>query len=612
MLRSPLTKAFLEKHGGNTEKAEESEDPLETILTTLPSSSSLGIFFRTFFEPNSEGCATLGLKSKAEAVSHPRERSESAWEALVGLAPGVKSKTSLVSNVILSVINNCAKVFELDFLAVFNCADEFYLTNRDSFVLTNDDEEELSDFKFTSIIDLAETVDASKGHACAKANKDRICVIIKSCLAALCDRYVSLCAYSMKTPFHHDSSRSGSDTEDRLDSLEGMIGKVSSDLSALSVTLANNSSLLTDKLETALNRVNENSELVALMFKHLQSSKSDVMLTSSMSKSPSVSDVRMLHSTKVEALLSPAESLAASGVGGVVSSLTTSDAKGIESVVDMSCMFVSGEKPQLARRKPQFLDSYNSLSKLIESSKGFLPRISVESVTLTKGDTTDQNRTVFKAGAATVARKIDYLPALPSSVSLTGRLSKYKIALSSHEGLPSSLSHMIKMLYEDLEELRVFSDFLPLEMDTLLEREIGRFISVMSSLWVSLIDSSDATVCISHEGIWRGLIHLFYHQYLDSFSCSERGLFQTFYPEMLCKSFDVNSAYLLRFYNWRSSQLTGSVHNYIRSSCPRCMQSKLTAVSCITPACVKLREEEATLHVFLGSNGKPQANPFKV
>lgn len=296
----------------------------------------------------------------------------------------------------------------------------------------------------------------------------------------------------------------------------------------------------------------------------------------------------------------------------MVTNLTTADVKGTESDDNlMSCMFVVGEKPQTARRKPQFLDNYNSVHKLIENAKGFLPRVSVESVTLTRGESIDLNRTVFKAGAVNVARKVDYLPVYGTAATSTVKLAKYKVALTSHEGLPSSLSHMVKMLYEDLEELRVFSEFLPPGMDSLIEREIGRFVSLMSSLWVSLVDSSDTTVCVSHEGIWRGLIHLFYHQYMDAFSGSERGLFQTFYPEMLCKSFDLNSAYLLRHYSWRSSQLTGSVHNYIRSSCPRCMQSKLSASCCITAACVKSREEEAILHVFINSNGKPQANPFK-
>jgi hypothetical protein len=248
---------------------------------------------------------------------------------------------------------------------------------------------------------------------------------------------------------------------------------------------------------------------VACLVAQLQQTK----VPSTDSKSLVSSDGNKVDSSKakVGTELSPAESLAESCVGGVVSSLTTTDVKGTESDDNlMSCMFVVGEKLQTARRKPQFLDNYNSLPKF---------------------------------------------------------------ALTSHEGLPSSLSHMVKMLYDDLEELRVFSDFLPQEMVALVEREIGRFVSLMSSLWVSLVDSSDTTVCYSHEGIWRGLIHLFYHQYMDAFSSSERGLFQTFYPEMLCNSFDVNSAYLLRHYSWRSAQLTGFVHNYIRSSCPRCMQS---------------------------------------
>lgn len=610
MIRSPETKAFLEKHGGRRDEDGAFADPLEILLSSLPSADSLGVFFRTFFE---DGHSGVDLSTKAESMSHPRERNEPSWEALVGLAPSVKSKSSLVSNVLISVIDNCAKACELDFLAILRSADEHYAANLESFVFTNDKEEELPDFKCATITSLAEMIDASKGHDCAKINKDRVCVIIKTCIVALCDRLVNLCAYSLKTPAHRFFTGSESNAELRLDSLETVVGKVSTDLTALTLSIAKESSIMTERLESVLKRVSDNTDLMAaLMKQQLQAPKSNVSLSTGSSKVPSVSNSLAPSMSKDDILLTPAESLAASGVGGVVSNLTATDAKGIESVDNvLSCMFVSGEKPQSARRKPQFLDNHNSLPKLIEFSKGFLPRISVETVTLSKGETVDLNRTVFRAGAATVARKINYLPALVTNAT-AARISKYKVALSSHEGLPMSLMHMIKMLYDDLEELRVFNDFLPFEMDLLIEREIGRFVSLMSSLWVSLVDSSDSTVCISHEGIWRGVIHLFYHQYLDSFSCSERGLFQTFYPEMLCNSFETNSAYLLRFYNWKSAQLTGSVHNYIRSSCPRCLQSKLSAVCCITPACIKLREEEANLHVYLNSNGKPQAVPFKV
>ena len=122
-------------------------------------------------------------------------------------------------------------------------------------------------------------------------------------------------------------------------------------------------------------------------------------------------------------------------MGGMVSNLTTADVKGTESDDNlMSCMFVVGEKPQTARRKPQFLDNYNSVHKLIENAKGFLPRVSVESVTLTSGESIDLNRTVFKAGAVNVARKVDYLPVYGTAATSTVKLAKYKVASTSHEG----------------------------------------------------------------------------------------------------------------------------------------------------------------------------------
>jgi hypothetical protein len=313
--------------------------------------------------------------------------------------------------------------------------------------------------------------------------------------------------------------------------------------------------------------------------------------------------------SKVVSILSPAESLAASGLSGMVSKVTTTDAKGIENDDNvMSCMFVTGTKSKQVRRRSAFLESECSLTNCLETSRGFLPGISVEVVDA-KAESKDNHRTVFKAGSDAVVRKVSFLP--PFSPAPSSKLQKFQTHLLSHDGLPRSLPLMVRFLYTELESLRLFSEFLPPDMDRLIESEIGRFVFLMSSLFASLSDSSDTTICSSPDGIWRGMVYLIYHQYIDSFSSREKGMYQVFYPEMLCCGFETNSAYLWRQYAWKTSQLTGAVHNYLRFSCSRCQQSKLSYSSCITAGCVKIRDEEATLHVFLDGKGKPLSDPVK-
>jgi hypothetical protein len=598
MFLSPAAKEIM--MGGDDSEEEAVADDLVTWTERTPSEESLMALLLSCIE---EGgfMDELGLVTLAASCTHPRELNSEAWEILKKLSREAAAINTRTGTILKSCVKNWAVLFKVDFTAALAFLDTFVVDS--SFSLVNDNNEPIPSFLFVSLIASIKEVDeATSAHSKAKTNKDRICLLLKLIIDAVNSQFVKLCAHSvMKTPAK--SLIMSSESDPRLQEMEYTVTKLTSDFEAFTMSSNRITAGLTKELE-------QNSRLVACLVAQLQQANISSVDSKSLSSSDSVIVVPSM--TKVGTVMSPAESLAESCVGGVVTSLTTTDVKGTESDDNlMSCMFVSGEKPQTARRKPQFLDNYNSLHKFIENSKGFFPRISVESVTVTKGESTDLSRTVFKAGIASVARRVDYLPVYGTAATSTMKLAKYKVALTSHEGLPSSLSHMVKMLYDDLEELRVFSDFLPREMDALVEREIGRFVSLMSSLWVSLVDSSDTTVCFSHEGIWRGLIHLFYHQYMDAFSGSERGLFQTFYPEMLCKSFDVNSAYLLRHYSWRSSQLTGSVHNYIRSSCPRCMQSKLSASCCITASCVKSREEEALLHVFINANGKPQANPFK-
>ena len=593
---SPAAKEIM--MGGDDSEEEALADDLQTWVERTPSEESLVALLYVWFEEGA-GMDELGLVRLAASCSHPRELDPDAWEHLKKLSREAAAVNTRTGTILKSCVKNWALLFKADFTAALTLLDTFVADNH--FSLVNDKSEPIPSFLFASLIASTKEVDeATSAHPKAKKNKDRICLLLKLIIDAVNSQFVKLCAHSvMKTPAK--SLIVSSENDPRLQELEYTVTKLTSDFEAFTLSSNRSTAVLTKELEN-------NSRLVACLVAQLQQTK----ISSVDSKSLSSSDSNIVVSSKEVTELSSAESLAESCVGGMVTNLTTADVKGTESDNNlMSCMFVVGEKPQTARRKPQFLDNYNSVHKLIENAKGFLPRVSVESVTLTRGESFDLNRTVFKAGAVNVARKVDYLPVYGTAATSTVKLAKYKVALTSHEGLPSSLSHMVKILYEDLEELRVFSEFLPPGMDSLIEREIGRFVALMSSLWVSLVDSSDTTICVSHEGIWRGLIHLFYHQYMDAFSGSERGLFQTFYPEMLCKSFDANSAYLLRHYSWRSSQLTGSVHNYIRSSCPRCMQSKLSASCCITPACVKSREEESILHVFINSNGKPQANPFK-
>lgn len=598
MFLSPAAKEIM--MGGDDSEEEALEDDLITWTERTPGEESVVALLSLWIEEGSI-MDELGMVELAASCTHPRELNSEAWEALKKLSREAAAINTRTSTILKSCVKNWAFLFKVDFTAALTLLDTFVVDSH--FSLVNDINEPIPSFLFASLIASIKVIDeATSSHSKAKTNKDRICLLLKLIIDAFNSQFVKLCAHSvLKTPAK--IMIMSSEADPRLQELEHTVTKLTSDFEAFTISSNRSTAGLTKELE-------HNSRLVACLVAQLQQAN----ITSGDSKSLASSGSNLVKSSKakVGTELSPAESLAESCVGGMVSGLTTTDVKGTESDNNlMSCMFVIGEKPQTTRRKPQFLDNYNSLHKCIENSKGFFPRISVESVTLAKGESMDLNRTVFKAGMASVARRVDYLPVYGTAATSTLKIAKYKVALTSHEGLPSSLSHMIKMLYDDLEELRVFSDFLPREMDALVEREIGRFVSLMSSLWVSLVDSSDTTVCYSHEGIWRGLIHLFYHQYIDAFSTSERGLFQTFYPEMLCNSFDINSAYLLRHYSWRSSQLTGSVHNYIRTSCPRCMQSKLSASCCITASCVKSREEEALLHVFINANGKPQANPFK-
>ena len=314
--------------------------------------------------------------------------------------------------------------------------------------------------------------------------------------------------------------------------------------------------------------------------------------------------------TSIDTPLSPAESLASSGVRGLLSSVTTSDSKGNEiSDKPLSCMFLSGYKPKGWGRKTTFLESDGNLNNLLDTGRCYLPGISLEVVSPPKGEFKDNHRPVVEVGSDFLVRKISFLP--PLSHATSTKLSRLQSNLTSHDGLPRSLPLMIKFLYSELEALRLFSEYIPSEMDRLIESEIGKFVFQMSSLFAALCDTADATVCASVDGIWRGLVHLFYHQYINSFSPKDRGMYEVFYPEMLCYKFEDNSAYLWRQYAWKTSQLTGAVHNYLRFSCPRCELTKLPYSACISVNCVKSREEEMTLHVFVDAKGKPLGVPAK-
>lgn len=589
---SPSSKSFLSAHGGKDNEDEEEVDILLTFVENMPSEASLSLFCQKCFEESSSVCSELKLAALASSVSHPRDLHDESYSVLSSLPSTAKAKNTLVCSLLRSVLVHCGQLFSLDLLNILKAMDEFLDSISSEFSLENDDSESLPDFKFASIFKSAEDVDNAKStHSCAKVNKDRLCLTIKLAINSLLTRLVSLCAYSMKTPKPAGFSRTLL-ADPRVQELEACVSKLSDDLSALSVKSSHESRLLGQQ-------VAENSALVAALISQLKEGKAEKSLSAGVAAAS-----KMVHHEL--SLLTPAESLAVSGVAGLIETVTATDSKGKINDDTLSCMFVRGRRPRSSMKRAAFLESGNSLSTAVESCRGFFPGISVEVVSPTKGDTKDSHRPIFKAGSDYVARRVNFL-----SPSVPVKLQKHQSNLESTDGLPRSLALMIKFLYDELEALRLFSEHLPIDMDRMIETEIGKFVYHMSTLCAALVESSDSSICSSGEGIWRGVLHLFYHQYINAFSSREKGMFQEFYPEMLSLDFDANSAYLWRQYAWKSSQLTAVVHNYLRFSCPRCLQSKLSYSSCLTASCVKAREEESLLHVFVDAKGKPLCNPAK-
>ena len=602
-LLSPSSKNFLSKHGGKKDE-EDSDDEVDDLLTLLernPSEDSLRTFLKRCFDLESSVCATLGLKVMAMKVSHPRDFNDESWSVLNDLSAVAKAKNTLICKVIATCVEHLGSLLSLDFLEVLKIVDDFRETISEDFVLCNDREEQLPGFDFGSITEQAVAVDEAKGsHKCSKLNKDRLCLILKLTVEALLSRVVAFSAFSIKTPAKYvSSSESSSVVELRFQTMETNVTKLSSDLAAMSVKSTRESLELSRKVEA-------NSDMVAALIRQLQLSSSPQAPV--LPKPPA--ELTPGRIAAIDTPLSPAESLAHSGMKGLLSSVTTADSKGNE-IKDkpLSCMFQCGYKPKSWARNAAFLETDCNLNNCLDTGRGYLPGISVEVVSPPKGELKDNQRLVVEVGSDSVVRKVSFLP--PLSHSTSTKPSKMQVNLTSHDGLPRSLPLMIKFLYSELEALRLFVEYIPTEMDRLIESEIGKFVFKMSSLFSSMCDTSDPTICCSVDGLWRGLVHLFYHQYINAFSPKDRGMYQTFYPEMLCYGFDVNSSYLWRQYAWKTSQLTGAVHNYLRFSCPRCQLTKLSYSVCISASCVKSREEELTLHVFVDAKGKPLGAPAK-
>jgi hypothetical protein len=599
---SPDSKTYLSRYGGG-EDEDESDDEADLLLTSEerhPSADSTRAILTKCFASESFVVSKLGLAKLAATVSHPRELHGESWEILNALAASAKGKNTLICKMLANCVKHVGLLLSLDFFKILEMIDEFRESIMGEFVLKNDQEEELRDFTFVGIRTQAELVDDAKStHDCAKVNKDRLCMLIKTTVECLLNRVVALSAFSIKTPLKHNTPTfTSSAAEHRMQAMESNLVRLTSEIAAVSEKHSRDSLALGQKVEA-------NSDMLAVLIQQLRGTLSTTLQPKS---TPEVIAHEKSLPTSLSSM-SSAETLASSGLSGIVATVTTTDAKGNESSDVLSCMFVSGIKPKSSRRRATFLESDWNLTNLLETSRCWMPGISVEVVSPAKGDLKVDLRSVFKAGSDMVVRKVSFLP--PVSQHPSSKLSKPQINLLSHDGLPRSLPLMIKFLYGELEALRLFGEYLPTEMDRLIESEIGKFVNHMASLFAALCDSSDSVVCSSPDGVWRGMVHLFYHQYLDAFSSGNKGMYQIFYPEMLCYAFEANSAYLWRQYAWKTSQLTGAVHNYLKFACPRCQLTKLAYSACITPSCLKAREDEATLHVFVDARGKPIGIPIK-
>jgi hypothetical protein len=601
---SPDSKSYLSMHGGGDEE-EESDDENDLLLTSEerhPSADSIQAFVKKCFAVDSFVVATLGLGQLANSVSHPRELNDDSWVFLNSLTSSAKGKNTLICKLLANCVKHVGLLLSLDFFKILETMDEFRISIIGDFVLSNENDEALPEFTFVGIKVQAALVDEAKStHSCAKVNKDRICMLIKFTVESLLNRLVALSAFSIKTPLRRLAATVESSAfESRIQAMESNLVRLTSELTAVSLKNSHESSALAQKVDA-------NSLMMSELVQQLRGTILSPTLPSKPTTEPKTMDKRLFTSFTS---LSPAETLASTGLSGLISEVTTMDTKGNESSDTLSCMYVAGVKPKSSRRRSTFLESDWNLTNLIETSRCYVPGISVEIVSPSKGDLKVDLRSMFKAGSDMVVRKVSFLAPVASQHP-SAKMSKPQTNLLSHDGLPRSLALMIKFLYSELESLRLFGEYLSAEMDRLIESEVGKFVFLMASLFASLCDSSDSVICSSPDGVWRGMVHLFYHQYLDAFSSGNKGMYQTFYPEMLCCSFDTNAAYLWRQYAWKTSQLTGAVHNYLRFACPRCQLSKLAYSACITPSCVKAREEEASLHVFVDARGKPVAIPVK-
>ena len=205
---SPDSKTYLSRHGGG-EDEDESDDEADLLLTSEerhPSADSTRAILTKCFASESFVVSKLGLAKLAATVSHPRELHGESWEILNALNSSAKGKNTLICKMLANCVKHVGLLLSLDFFKILEMIDEFRESIMGEFVLKNDQEEELRDFTFIGIRTQAELVDDAKStHDCAKVNKDRLCMLIKTTVECLSNRVVALSAFSIKTPLKHSS-----------------------------------------------------------------------------------------------------------------------------------------------------------------------------------------------------------------------------------------------------------------------------------------------------------------------------------------------------------------------------------------------------------------------
>jgi hypothetical protein len=209
------------------------------------------------------------------------------------------------------MLANCVKhvglLLSLDFFKILEMIDEFRESIMGEFVLKNDQEEELRDFTFVGIRTQAELVDDAKStHDCAKINKDRLCMLIKTTIECLLNRVVALSAFSIKTPMKHNSlTFTSSAAEHRMQAMESNLVRLTSEISAVSEKHSRDSLALGQKVEA-------NSDMLAVLIQQLRGTLSTTLQPKS---TPEV----IMHEKSLPTILasmSSAETLASSIAAG--------------------------------------------------------------------------------------------------------------------------------------------------------------------------------------------------------------------------------------------------------------------------------------------------------